>query len=151
MKTILYAEDDENDVFFMKRALAKNHVKLQVVTNGKEALEFLLGEGAVTDRKVFPKPDVLILDIKMPHLTGLDVLKWIREHTELNDLPVVMLSSSTHENDIAFCREKNAQGYFVKPSRACELEEITTAILSALDQDQNKAGHFPVKGNRLEP
>ena len=77
---VLYAEDDENDVFFMERAFSKLQLRdaLRVVPNGRAALEYLSGAGVFADRTKHPLPELLLLDVKMPEMSGLEVLKWAR-------------------------------------------------------------------------
>src|SRR5437868_2103044 len=79
MKTILQVEDDPNDVVFLKYALTKAGVAnpLQVATDGQEAIDYLQGTGRFADREQFPLPCLILLDLKLPHVMGLDVLKWI--------------------------------------------------------------------------
>ena len=81
MKTILQVEDDPNDVFFLQHAMKKAGVAnpVQVATDGQQAIDYLRGVGKFADRKKFPLPCLILLDLKLPHVMGLDVLKWIRQ------------------------------------------------------------------------
>src|SRR4051812_43180666 len=100
---VLYAEDDENDAFFMERAFAKlkSPATLRIMPNGRAVIEYLSGEGGFSDRKKYPLPALIILDIKMPLMSGLEVLEALRSEPALRALPVIMFTSSTQDSDIA--------------------------------------------------
>ena len=149
--TILYAEDDENDAFFMQRAFTRmgRRGDLRVVLNGQLATDYLTGAGSFANREGFPLPGLLLLDVKMPAMSGLDVLAWVRARPEFNALPVVMLTSSTQETDIAFCAAHGANAYLVKPSRADTLSELMTALLAAQPPDFTARRWLNVPGNQL--
>ena len=123
---ILLAEDDDNDVFFMRRALQKAGIEfpLQVVHDGQEALDYLNGEGKFSNREQHPLPSVLLLDLKMPFLGGFEVLTWIGSQSSLKGLPVVVLTSSAEERDRRKAAELGAKAYFVKPPKPETLKEI---------------------------
>ena len=131
--SILYAEDDENDVFFMERAFSKLQLRkaLQVVPNGRAAVEYLSGVGAFADRTRHPLPDVVLLDLKMPEMSGLEVLQWARERPEYKSLPILLFTSSTQRTDIDFSRHHGATAYLVKPSNAEHLAVLVNKILEA--------------------
>lgn len=114
---ILLAEDDENDVFFMRRSLRKAalDLPLHVVTNGQEAVDYLGGVGKFNDRGHYPLPSVILLDLKMPFLTGFEVLAWIRAQCSLKSIPVIILTSSSEERDRQKAEQLGAKAYFVKP------------------------------------
>src|SRR5438874_13457601 len=99
---LLLAEDDENDVFFLQKAFqqAKIDNPMFVTRDGHETIEYLSGAGKFSDRKQFPLPYLLLLDLKMPRMTGLDVLEWLDQQPELRCMPVVVLSSSAQRHDI---------------------------------------------------
>jgi CheY-like chemotaxis protein len=132
-RSILYAEDDENDVFFMERAFSKLKLTnaLQVVPNGRAAVEYLSGVGEFADRVRHPLPDVVLLDVKMPEMSGLEVLKWARGRPEYKSLPILLFTSSTQRTDIDFSRDHRASGYLVKPSNAEHLATLVGKILNA--------------------
>ncbi len=132
-KTVLYAEDDENDVFFMERAFSKLKLRgaLHVVTNGRDAVDYLAGVGAFADRMKHPLPDLLLLDVKMPRMSGLEVLTWARAQPEFHALPILLFTSSTQRTDIETSRAQRANGYLVKPSNADQLAVFVRRILDA--------------------
>ena len=131
MKTILQVEDDPNDVFFLKHAMKKAGVAnpIQVAKDGQEAIDYLQGAGKFADRGKFPFPCLVLLDLKLPYVMGLDVLKWIREQPGMA-LVVLLLTASGEEADIAAAYHLGANGFLVKPSEAAKLEEIVKAINS---------------------
>jgi two-component system response regulator len=129
MKTILQVEDDPNDVFFLKHALEMAGVAnpIRVVQDGREAIEYLKAAGRFEDRDQFPLPGLVLLDLKLPHVMGLDVLKWIRQESGLS-LVVVLLTASAEEADIASAYSLGANGFLVKPSEARKLLDMAKAI-----------------------
>src|ERR1700684_898332 len=100
--TILLVEDEVNDVFFMKHAFLEIGLTnpMQVATNGWEAINYLSGKDEYAARGRFPLPCLWLLHLKLPRVMGLEVLKWIREQSELKTLIVIILSSSQLTPDI---------------------------------------------------
>jgi len=115
--TILLAEDDQNDVLLIKRAFSKSRIinPIACVGNGEEAVAYLKGEGIYEDRQQYPLPFMLLLDLKLPRLSGHEVLKWLRAQPLLKRLPVVVLTSSKQPADINHAYELGANSYLVKP------------------------------------
>jgi two-component system response regulator len=116
LRTILLAEDNQNDVELTLKALEEQNLanRVTVVKDGVEALEYLRYEGIYQHRKK-GNPAVILLDIKMPRMDGLDVLQHIRDDTALKMIPVVMLTSSREEPDLKRCYELGVNAYVVKP------------------------------------
>lgn len=114
---ILVVEDDPNDVFFIKRALKKNHdtTPVYVVANGKEAIAYLRGEGMFEDRAKFPVPMCIITDLKMPVLSGLELLDWLANHPKCAVIPTIVFSSSNQLQDVRAAYSTGANAYFKKP------------------------------------
>jgi CheY-like chemotaxis protein len=119
---VLVAEDEETDVFIMQQALRKSglQLRLRIVRDGEEAVNYL----TCFDRTQNPLPRLLVLDLKMPRMTGFDVLVWLAGKPEFADLPRVVLSSSGHESDVARARELGALDYHIKPNSLPELVEL---------------------------
>jgi CheY-like chemotaxis protein len=115
--SILLAEDDDNDIFFLQRAFQAAGVEnpLRVVKDGQEAIEYLAASGNYTDRAQHPLPCLLILDLKMPRKTGMDVLQWKHDQPVLKTVPSIVLSSSAHRHDIERAYRLGANGFVVKP------------------------------------
>jgi DNA-binding response OmpR family regulator len=114
---MLLVEDDENDAFFFKRALtqARPDLPLTVVTDGQQAVDYLDGNLDYSNRAVYPLPSIVLLDLKLPYLSGFQVLEHIKARTGLSQIPVYILTSSGQESDRNRARELGAAGYFVKP------------------------------------
>lgn len=115
--TILWAEDDSNDVLLMKRAFQKAGLshRLIHVSDGQDAVEYLSGRAVAEPEQRPVRPDLLMLDLKMPRMGGLEVLAWLQTRPDLQGLPVVMLSSSDREADVNEARSLGASDYLVKP------------------------------------
>lgn len=115
--TILHVEDDPNDVLLVERAIKKANspAVLRAVADGEMALAYLKGENSFADREQYPLPDLILLDLKMPRKSGLEVLSWIRQQPELKRLLVVVFTSSKHDQDINRAYELGANSYLVKP------------------------------------
>ncbi len=129
MKTILQVDDDPNDVCLLQHALKKAGVAnpVQVVSDGQEAIDYLRGAGKFSDREKFPVPCLLLMDLKLPHVMGLDVLRWIRTQPG-TPLMVIMLTASAAEADISEAYRLGANAFLTKPSEAGKLEDMVRAI-----------------------
>ena len=115
--TILLVEDDENDAFLFKLALERAKIlnPVQWLKDGIEAIAYLTGESPYTDRTVFPQPELVILDLKMPRMSGLELLAWLRDHPAFQGIPIIIMSSSMEERDVRRAYNLGANTYFVKP------------------------------------
>jgi CheY-like chemotaxis protein len=115
-KRILLAEDSDHDVELTLNALEENHLanEVVVVRDGAEALDYLFAKGSFASRQP-GLPAVVLLDLKMPKLNGLDVLKALREDPQLRTVPVVMLTSSREEQDLVESYRLGVNAYVVKP------------------------------------
>jgi CheY-like chemotaxis protein len=116
-QTLLIVEDNDNDVFLIQRAFQKANAPLaiQVERDGDAALAYLSGTGKYADRERYPLPAVVLLDLKLPRKSGLEVLANIRQQSGLKRLPVVMLTSSRQAADINRAYDLGANSYLVKP------------------------------------
>jgi two-component system response regulator len=148
--TILLVEDDENDVFFFQRAVNKTRMThpLQVAHDGQEAIDYLSGAGRFAERAKFPLPGLILLDLKLPFVMGLDVLKWIRDQSELTPI-VIILSSSSAEEDVARAYQLGANAYLVKSADVSKLEHMVRAINDFwLTQNVPPAGTVVERGSQ---
>lgn len=116
---ILLVEDNPNDVELALHALKQNHIanRIHVVRDGAEALEFIFSEGKYQDRnnKDLPPPKVILLDLKLPKVDGLEVLRRIKADENTKAIPVVMMTSSHEERDIVESYRLGVNSYIVKP------------------------------------
>ena len=112
---------------------------VQFVGDGEQALAYLNGEGKYADRKVYPFPGLLLLDIKMPRMNGLEVLAAIRSDPRLKRLVVIFLTSSGQERDIDLAFDLRANSYLMKPGH----QEAMGRILETLKEYWLKLNHYP--------
>ncbi len=117
MKTILLVEDNPDDELLAIRALKKNNIMNEVVVarDGAEALDYLFGTGAYEGRNTSIMPQVILLDLKLPKIDGLEVLKRLRDDDRTKLLPVVVLTSSKEERDLNESYRLGANSYIRKP------------------------------------
>ena len=129
-RALMLVEDNEDDVFLMKRALKGANVinPLFVVEDGQEAVDYLAGAGKFADRTNYPLPAVVFLDLKLPFISGHDVLKWIRQQKDLDSLVVIVLTSSNEASDLSRCYALGANSYVVKPPTPEQLEDLAKAF-----------------------
>ena len=144
---ILHVEDDLNDVLLVGLAFKKaaSPGALQVVQDGEQAIEYLSGTGPYRDRQTFPVPSAVLLDIKLPRRSGMEVLSWLRDHDELRRIPVIMLTSSNQPSDVNRAYDLGVNSYLVKPSALDELVEVIRK-LSAYWLEMNTQ---PILGEEL--
>lgn len=124
---ILLVEDNSSDAEMTIRALKKNNLanKLMHLKDGAEALDFLFAEGDFAGREQGFKPKVILLDLKMPKVNGIEVLRSLRNDERTRKIPVVILTSSNEDPDIQTCYDLGANSYVVKP---VEFEQFYKAI-----------------------
>jgi CheY-like chemotaxis protein len=129
-KSILLVEDNPDDIFFMEYALKKAevHAPLRVVRDGQEAIDYLSGAGKFSDRKKFPLPCLVLLDLKLPVRDGLEVLQWIRQQPGLKTLIVTVLTTSKETRDVEQAYLNGANSFLVKPPRPDTLVEMMKAM-----------------------
>ena len=129
-ETILVAEDDSNDAFFLQRAFKKAGIatSLRFVRDGQEAIDYLSGEGLYADRAAHPKPDLLLLDLKMPRMNGFQVLEWVRHQPGLKRLPVIIFTSSYEDKDINHAYDLGANSYLIKPHSSEDLTGVAKKV-----------------------
>ncbi len=114
---VLMAEDNKHDIIATKRAWKENNISNQlcIVNDGEECLDYLHQRGKYSGPNSAPRPGFLLLDIKMPKMDGLDVLKKIRESKEFRSLPVIMLTTSKSEEDKVKSYDLGVNAYIQKP------------------------------------
>jgi CheY-like chemotaxis protein len=126
-KAILLVEDSDDDVLFFARAVKLAEIGNQVVrvSTGEEAISYLTGQGIYADRAAFPVPFAVILDLRLPGGSGLDVLKWIRSQSHLKDLLVIVLTGSERTTTIHDAYQCGANSFLRKPCKAEDLRTLT--------------------------
>jgi len=124
---ILLVEDNPNDEELTLHAFRKYHLtnRMQVVRDGEEALDFIFARGAFSNRNIQNGPKVVLLDIKLPKVDGLEVLRQIKEDERTRKIPVVLLTSSREERDILAGYTNGANSYIVKP---VDFEQFTESV-----------------------
>ena len=129
-RAILLVEDNEDDVFLMKRALKAAQIAnpLFVVEDGQQAVDYLSSTGQFSDRQAHPFPAVVFLDLKLPMKSGLEVLEWIRAQEHLENLVVLVLTSSSEPSDLKRAYSLGANSYLVKPPTANQLLDLAKAF-----------------------
>jgi CheY-like chemotaxis protein len=127
---ILLVEDDENDVMLLQRAFRRAAIvnPLQVVRHGDDAVAYLEGTGEFADRAQHPLPVLMLLDLKLPRRTGLEVLRWVKERAGLRRIPIVVLTSSKNDDDVNRAYELGANSYVVKPVSFETLLELVKSL-----------------------
>jgi CheY-like chemotaxis protein len=127
---ILHVEDNEDDQFFLKRAFAAAGIRNTVhfVDDGQQAIDYLSSQGSYVDQQQFPTPCLVILDLKLPKIHGLDVLRWVRAHKEFKSIIVVILSSSPLRNDVDMAYDIGVNSFLVKPLSADQMIHIARLI-----------------------
>jgi CheY-like chemotaxis protein len=116
-QTILLVEDDPNDILLFQRVFGRAYPTkpVQAASNGEEAVAYLEGQGSFADRRQYPIPALVFLDLKLPGISGFEVLTWVRQQPRLKRLQVVVLTGSPLTIDIYRAYELGANSYLVKP------------------------------------
>jgi two-component system response regulator len=137
---ILLVEDDPNDAELVRRALKRAGALASIVhvQDGAEALDYLYGRGSYSGRVGHSQPKLMLLDLKLPKLTGLEVLREVRSHPELQRQVVVMLTSSREERDLQEAYQSGVNSYVVK---AVNFEELMDSL--------SRLAHYWLRVNQL--
>ena len=130
MPVVLVVEDDPGDVFLVQRAFAKANVKcdLHFAVDGDQAVAYISGEADFADRAAHPLPSLVLLDLKLPRRSGLEVLAWLKRQPDLKGVPVIVLTSSNQAADLKKAYELGANSYLVKPVNTEGLAQMVEAI-----------------------
>ncbi len=126
-KVVLLVEDSEDDIKLTQMAFKENNIanKMVVLNDGEEAVEYLFCQGKYRERDINDQPTIILLDIKLPKLSGLEVLKKIRADNRTKYIPTVMLTSSTEEEDMIEGYKGGCNSYVCKP---VEYEQFSQAV-----------------------
>jgi CheY-like chemotaxis protein len=127
---ILLVDDNPHDVVLIRLAFRRVGIidTIHLVKDGTEAMRYIRGEGAYSDRHQFPIPTLVLLDLRMPQTSGFDVLKWIRERAELSNVVVVVMSGSKNDADIDRAYALGANSYLIKPTRFEEMVRMMETL-----------------------
>ena len=130
--SVLVAEDNHDDAFILQRAF--KHCGLgrpaHIVSDGADVINYLRGDPPFNDRTVHPYPDILILDLKMPGVSGFDVLDWLKQNPDYRVIPAIVWSASADRRDVkhAFCL--GAHAYLCKPASFDAFLEVAKCLLA---------------------
>lgn len=126
-KTILIAEDFDDDALVIQNVLAQIGVEHSIcrVENGADAIAYLMGSGPYADRKQFPLPEILLLDLAMPRVTGFQVLEWIKTQPACQDILIVVLSGHHNLHDVQQAYSMGAHSFLFKP---CNKEDVQNLL-----------------------
>jgi two-component system response regulator len=133
---ILIVEDQEEHVLIIQNALEQSELKkrIWVCRDGEEALNYLYNKGDYASKEDYPKPDVILLDLRLPKIDGLEVLDRIKGNEGLKDIPVVVLTASEEGEDIVRAYKGDVKGYLLKSafivSKSGKMEELLDALIS---------------------
>lgn len=135
---ILLVDDNPHDVVLIRLAFRKVGIidTIQLVKDGAEAMRYISGEGIYADRRIFPPPTLVLLDLKMPGANGFEVLKWIRSQESFESLVVVVMSGSRDDSDIHLAYDLGANSYLIKPTKFEDLVKM----MESLKDYQNWSG-----------
>ena len=131
-RVILISDDNDDDVVFLREAMRKAGIVNPTyrVRDGEGLIQYLSGQGVYTDREPHPIPFLILLDLKMPRTNGFEILRWIRNHSEWNALPIVVLSGSELQTDIVDAYAAGANSYLVKPLGFDALVQLVQSVNS---------------------
>ncbi|MBN3882676.1 MULTISPECIES: response regulator [unclassified Nostoc] len=129
--TILMADDDEDDGILVREALAESQlpIELYIVSNGEELMDYLYHRGRYANNSKTPHPGLILLDLNMPKIDGLEALKEIKADPQLRQIPVVVLSTSRAEEDIYNTYNLGANSFIIKPVAFASLVEVMKTLV----------------------
>lgn len=119
-------DDSEEDQLLVRLALERSTIAhdFHAIENGGEAVKYLQGEGAYSDRRKYPVPSLMLVDLKMPPLDGFELLEWTQQNKEYGIIPTIVFSSSCFEHDIERAYNLGASAYITKPPTLTELVSL---------------------------
>jgi CheY-like chemotaxis protein len=152
-KVILLAEDDPDDSYLIGEAIDESQVaaRLFVVQDGEELLDYLYRRGQYADEEAWPRPNLILLDLNMPRKSGREALAEIKADESLNQIPVVVLTTSKADEDLASSYASGASGFVSKPVSFHELRELMRNlgqywfVTVKLPDQANPAGPLPAE------
>jgi CheY-like chemotaxis protein len=135
--TILLVEDNEEDVFLLQRALRRHKIDcaLHVAEDGEAAIDYLAGNAKFADRTAYPLPTLMLLDLKLPYVHGLEVLEWVAAHLPSQIARTIVLTSSGEDRDRERVERFGVRRYFEKPPS----DELLAAVAKSLEPSLSRA------------
>jgi CheY-like chemotaxis protein len=127
---VLYVENEQNDILFMRRAFSRAGLDgwLQPVSDARTAMLYLEGEAPYTDRTLHPLPRLLLVDLNLPAISGFELLNWLRQRPQLQQLIVVIFSSSARPEDIKRASDLGAHDYLEKPTSGAQFGDVVETL-----------------------
>ena len=127
---ILQVEDDANDAFLLQRAFTKAGITnpVQVVTDGQMAIDYLAGDGRFANRTIYPLPGLVLLDLKLPHKSGREVLQWIRAQPGFRRMVVIVFTTAQYTGDVGLAYDLGVNSFLVKPTDFSEYLRIVLLL-----------------------
>jgi CheY-like chemotaxis protein len=125
---ILFVEDNANDIEITTEALKGISNMIHMARDGREALDFLFREGDYARRKKIKRPDLILLDLVLPKIDGLEVLRRVKADSQTASIPVVVLTASTRNRDLQMSKQLGAQAFIVKPVGLPNLTQVTSQL-----------------------
>jgi CheY-like chemotaxis protein len=127
---VLVVEDDPNDSLFLQRTFQRFDLTkpLQILPDGEQAIAYLDGRDPFADRELYPLPTLVFLDLKLPGLSGFEVLTWVRQQPRLSRIQIVVLTGSRKSLDVYRAYELGASSYLVKPINPDEIARLTDSL-----------------------
>lgn len=149
-KLILIADDDENDAFAISKTLTKAGIKnsLKRVSHGAEVIAYFKGDGQYVDRKKFPLPGILLLDLKMPKIGGFAVLEWLNDQRlARNGTLVVLLSGYYNDENLRRACSLGVRSFLIKPCTMKDIWTLAQAYPSFWQTDPSRQSFITARGN----
>ena len=153
-QVVLSVDDNDVDGALLERAFKRCNIpsRLFRVSEGPQAMAYLTGHGIYADRNAYPLPDLILLDLVMPKMSGTEVLQWIRQQPELKKTAVLIFTSSEKPEDVQSTTKLGANGYLVKPTKFEDLKNMVRQIYSEwLDKGRKGKATAARKARGEEP
>ncbi len=127
---ILQVEDDANDVYLLQRAFTQAGIPnpVQVVTDGQMAIDYLAGYRGFADLRIYPLPGLVLLDLKLPHKSGREVLQWIRGQPGFRRIVVIVFTTAQYTGDVGLAYDLGANSFLIKPTDFSEYLRIASLL-----------------------
>ncbi|SPJ13848.1 Response regulator receiver protein [Syntrophobacter sp. SbD2] len=136
---VLMADDDEDDCLLVESAFKEMDLayELRFVGDGRELLDYLYNEGDFSDLEKYPRPNLILLDLNMPRIDGREALAIIKSDPQLNNIPILILTTSGEERDIALAKRAGASAFLSKPEAFADLTDMLSKFCIAILHNPN--------------